>query len=288
MAKVGPRPKNESAPECACGCGEAVAWARGSGWRRFRPGHQSRRQKTKGELSGSAPLCACGCGRPVAWHRGRGKRGGWGKWIRGHHLRVEGANNPNDGEHVRGDKNPMRRSEVREKNAAAQRGVPKPRCAQPGDKNPAWKGGRSVHAKGYIRVLVAGVYVLEHRLIMEEHLGRPLRKGEIVHHKNDDRADNRLENLELTNQSEHVGHHNSVRAGYESEGPAPVCACGCGRVVRKGRKGWNEYVKGHNPREIPKVNPFCACGCGHRVAESKEHPGLWPAFIRGHRRYLSE
>lgn len=39
--------------------------------------------------------------------------------------------------------------------------------------------------------------ILEHRFVMSEQLGRPLRAGETVHHKNGDRADNRPSNLEL-------------------------------------------------------------------------------------------
>jgi hypothetical protein len=73
-----------------------------------------------------------------------------------------------------------------------------------GEKHHGWKGGTSVGGNGYVRVNHAdGKHGLEHRVIMEAHLGRPLRHDEHVHHLNEDKADNRIENLRVVSASEH-------------------------------------------------------------------------------------
>jgi hypothetical protein len=59
---------------------------------------------------------------------------------------------------------------------------------------------------------------LRHRKIIESFLGRHIGSGEIVHHKNGDKKDNRLENLRIVNRSVHAIEHllaNRVYFGYK-------------------------------------------------------------------------
>ena len=75
-----------------------------------------------------------------------------------------------------------------------------------GNTHSHWKGGRLKNGHGYILIYTGvGTYKYEHHLVMEKMLGRPLRKGERVHHRNQNRADNRPENLELVMLGKHYG-----------------------------------------------------------------------------------
>ena len=90
--------------------------------------------------------------------------------------------------------------------------------AQKGEKHHAWKGGKFKDGEGYILILspthpfsAKSGYIRQHRLVMEKHLNRYLKPEEVVHHINEIRTDNRLENLKLfKNMSEHMAHHRSL------------------------------------------------------------------------------
>ena len=67
------------------------------------------------------------------------------------------------------------------------------------------------------QITVSGKKMQLHRHLMEMHLGRKLERHEVVHHKNDNPLDNRIENLEVMTLSDHTRHHNWARTAHPDE-----------------------------------------------------------------------
>jgi HNH endonuclease len=99
----------------------------------------------------------------------------------------------------------LRRAMVRDGLERTGRRKKNPKKGNHGERNPAWKGGRSVDKSGYILVHspnhpFAGKRskkVREHRLVMERKLGRFLSPNEVVHHIDGDPSNNHPDNLVL-------------------------------------------------------------------------------------------
>ena len=158
--------------KCKCGCGTAIreqsTWAQGHNGK-----VGDREYIAKMEDPNPDGLCGCGCGEVTAIAIQTETRSGH---VMGKHKRYVVGHN------WRGAYGPVRKH---------------------------WKGGRITTEDGYIKVRVGeGTergYKPEHRVVMAEAIGRPLLKSENVHHMNGDRADNRLENLELWSRSQPPG-----------------------------------------------------------------------------------
>ena len=87
-------------------------------------------------------------------------------------------------------------------------------CGKQGVNAWNWNGGIK-NVAGYKRKLVSDHpfadkrgYVASHRLVMEKYIGRYLTADEVIHHKDGNRSNNNISNLQLcANQSEHIKIH---------------------------------------------------------------------------------
>jgi hypothetical protein len=189
---------NEGRHFCKCGCGEPIPLRPehfSEGVPNYRHGHNPRPTKPR-----PRPLpCECGCGgvatpgrRFITGHNGRGRR---------------------------------RPPETRRKISDANKGRP----GLSGERSGTWKGGRQAQGQGYFQIVVRDHpfgdtrgRVLEHRLIAEAALREAnpdspylvdingvlyISQKADVHHVNEIKDDNRVENLEVMWKGDHTRHH---------------------------------------------------------------------------------
>lgn len=76
------------------------------------------------------------------------------------------------------------------------------------------EGQERVNNGGYVEIYTRGHFRPKHRVVFEEYLGRKLIKGEIVHHRNGIKADNRLKNLQLLTK---LNHSDSVETKHSED-----------------------------------------------------------------------
>ena len=132
------------------------------------------------------------------------------------------------------------------------------------ENNPRWNGGRIQVKGGYIQIKMPthpmskkDGYILEHRLIMANHLKRILKPYEVVHHIDGNSSNNAISNLMLLNsQKEHINIERNGKHFPRKTGEWKTC-------IRCKRKF---YV---GTKMFQKTSKWCSWGC--RYPKSKLH-----------------
>jgi hypothetical protein len=145
--------------------------------------------------------CECGCGQEVSIFRGKPRR-----FIYKHHSRTEKQRKMHSKRMIG---NTLYSGRIKPK--SAREIISK---KQRGEGNSMWNNGRTIAGGGYISLWkpdhpFADVNgrIKEERLVMEAHIGRYLKKEEIIHHINHNRQDNRIENLMIMSKHDHSSYH---------------------------------------------------------------------------------
>ena len=75
------------------------------------------------------------------------------------------------------------------------------------ENHPHWNNGETTNSGYQFKRIGKAKYRAKHRLIMEKAIGRELRSDEIVHHKDGNKLNNAIENLEIVTRAEHINIH---------------------------------------------------------------------------------
>lgn len=95
-------------------------------------------------------------------------------------------------------------------------------------------------------------YVLLHRVIVENYIGRLLKSNEVVHHKDGNKHNNSIDNLEVMDSKAHNKMHSSTGRAYV------VLTCSeCGRHFTREK------------RQVKSGKPFCSRSCNGKYQRKR-------------------
>lgn len=97
-------------------------------------------------------------------------------------------------------------------------------------------------------------YVLEHRVIVENVLNRLLDRDEIIHHKNKNKKDNRIENLEVMNLRDHARLH-GLQQGVSM---VEFCCPYCKTIFSKTKRRTIDQKSRNKPNKLYFCNKSCS------------------------------
>ena len=105
-------------------------------------------------------------------------------------------------------------------------------------------------------------YVLLHRVVMENKIGRLLEKNEVVHHKDHNKLNNEIENLELLTVRQHAALHAKAAGKLYA---TLKCPC-CGKIFERPRA--QTFLSKHTKYTC------CSCECRGRFSNYIQHNGM--------------
>lgn len=98
---------------------------------------------------------------------------------------------------------------------------------------------------------VNGIKRDEHRLVMEQYLGRKLKRTEVVHHKDGNKLNNAIENLELMSLSDHSRMH--MKELVDAPGMRDLISDRAKKSSHKGEKNKSAKLKDSDIPEIKRL-----------------------------------